>query len=61
MSNLWQPFTDARRWHVAKVFDQQADSSDMTSLAASRAQAWTRLFCGSCMASVVADCNKRLC
>jgi hypothetical protein len=21
MSNLWQPFTDARRRHVAKVFD----------------------------------------
>jgi hypothetical protein len=21
MSNLWQPFTNARRWHVANVFD----------------------------------------
>jgi hypothetical protein len=33
MSNLWQPFTDARRRHVTKVFDEQADSFDMTSLA----------------------------
>jgi hypothetical protein len=39
MSNPWQPFTDARRRRVAKVVDQQADSFDMTSLAASCAQA----------------------
>jgi hypothetical protein len=32
MSNLWQPLTDARRRRVTKVFDEQADSFDMTSL-----------------------------
>jgi hypothetical protein len=39
MSYLWQPFTDARRRHVAKVHDKQADSFDVTSLAGSSAQA----------------------
>jgi hypothetical protein len=47
MSNLWQPFTDAHQQHKAKVFDQQTDSFDMTSLAASCAQVQPCLFCGS--------------
>jgi hypothetical protein len=37
MSNLWQPFTDARRRHVTNVYDREAASFDMTSLAGSSA------------------------
>jgi hypothetical protein len=39
IGNLWQPFTDARRRHVAKVYDQLAELFDMTSLAGSCVQA----------------------